>query len=153
DQQLAALANLDALLGEQGEEIFLSREYREHDGADLRGVCENGRNDYHAAGVPATRSAAAFRGGTSTRGGGCYAARRVRWPAGCRRPGTVESSDLVSVLDLVVVGGGITGLGVARLAARSGLSVALFERGDLGSGASSATSHMLHGGLRYLEHG
>jgi glycerol-3-phosphate dehydrogenase len=59
----------------------------------------------------------------------------------------------VSVLDLVVVGGGITGLGVARLAARSGLSVALFERGDLGSGASSATSHMLHGGLRYLEHG
>lgn len=59
----------------------------------------------------------------------------------------------MSVLDLVVVGGGITGLGVARLAARSGLSVALFERGDLGSGASSATSHMLHGGLRYLEHG
>ena len=59
----------------------------------------------------------------------------------------------MSVFDLVVVGGGISGLGVARLAARSGLSVTLFERGDLGSGASSATSHMLHGGLRYLEHG
>jgi glycerol-3-phosphate dehydrogenase len=55
--------------------------------------------------------------------------------------------------DAVIVGGGITGLGIARLAARNGLSVALVERGDLGSGASSASSHMLHGGLRYLEHG
>jgi len=59
----------------------------------------------------------------------------------------------VSLFDLVVVGGGITGLGVARLAARNGLRVALFERGDLASGASSTSSHMLHGGLRYLEHG
>ena len=59
----------------------------------------------------------------------------------------------MTALDLVVVGGGITGLGVARLAARNGLSVAVLERGDLASGASSATSHMLHGGLRYLEHG
>lgn len=56
-------------------------------------------------------------------------------------------------VDLLIVGGGITGLGVARLAARNGWSVALIERGDLASGASSATSHMLHGGLRYLEHG
>ena len=55
--------------------------------------------------------------------------------------------------DLVVVGGGITGLGVARLAARNGLAVAVLERGDLASGASSSSSHMLHGGLRYLEHG
>ena len=52
-----------------------------------------------------------------------------------------------------MVGGGITGLGVARLAARNGLSVAVLERGDLASGASSGSSHMLHGGLRYLEHG
>lgn len=56
-------------------------------------------------------------------------------------------------LDLVVLGGGVTGLGVARLAARAGWSVALLERDDLASGASSASSHMLHGGLRYLEHG
>ena len=59
----------------------------------------------------------------------------------------------VDSVDLAVIGGGITGLGVARLAARHGLSVALFERGDLAAGASSASSHMLHGGLRYLEHG
>jgi glycerol-3-phosphate dehydrogenase len=56
-------------------------------------------------------------------------------------------------VDVLVVGGGITGLGVARLAARNGLGVALLERGDLASGTSSASSHMLHGGLRYLEHG
>lgn len=54
-------------------------------------------------------------------------------------------------LDLAVIGGGITGLGVARLAARNGLAVALFERRDLAAGATSASSHMLHGGLRYLE--
>lgn len=59
----------------------------------------------------------------------------------------------MSVLDLVVIGGGITGAGVARLAARHGLSVTLLEQRDLASGTSSATSHMLHGGLRYLEHG
>ena len=55
------------------------------------------------------------------------------------------------MVDLVVVGGGITGLAVARLAARNGLSAAVLERGDLASGTSSASSHMLHGGLRYLE--
>jgi glycerol-3-phosphate dehydrogenase len=59
----------------------------------------------------------------------------------------------VTPLDLVVVGGGITGLGIARLAARNGFTVAVLERGDLAAGASSASSHMLHGGLRYLEHG
>jgi len=57
----------------------------------------------------------------------------------------------VRTFDLAVIGGGITGLGVARLAARNGFSVALLERGDLVSGASSHSSHMLHGGLRYLE--
>src|SRR5262245_51378801 len=55
--------------------------------------------------------------------------------------------------DLLVLGGGVTGLGIARLAARSGWSVTVIERDDLATGASSATSHMLHGGLRYLEHG
>lgn len=55
--------------------------------------------------------------------------------------------------DLLVLGGGITGLGVARLAARAGWSVTVVESRDLASGASSGSSHMLHGGLRYLEHG
>ncbi len=55
--------------------------------------------------------------------------------------------------DLVVLGGGITGLGIARVAARAGWPVTVLERDDLVTGASSATSHMLHGGLRYLEQG
>ncbi len=54
-------------------------------------------------------------------------------------------------LDLLVLGGGATGLGIAHLAARAGRQVAVVERGDIASGASSASSHLLHGGLRYLE--
>jgi glycerol-3-phosphate dehydrogenase len=55
--------------------------------------------------------------------------------------------------DLVVIGGGITGAGIARDAALRGLKVALFEKGDYASGTSSKSSKMIHGGLRYLEHG
>lgn len=55
--------------------------------------------------------------------------------------------------DLVVIGGGITGAGIARDASLRGLSVALFEKGDYGSGTSSKSSKLIHGGLRYLEHG
>lgn len=55
--------------------------------------------------------------------------------------------------DLVIIGGGITGAGIARDAALRGLRVALFEKGDFGSGTSSKSSKLIHGGLRYLEHG
>ncbi len=55
--------------------------------------------------------------------------------------------------DLVVIGGGITGVGIARDAALRGLKVALFEKNDYASGTSSKSSKMIHGGLRYLEHG
>jgi glycerol-3-phosphate dehydrogenase len=55
------------------------------------------------------------------------------------------------VFDLAIVGGGITGCCIARDAARRGLSVALVERRDFSSGTSAATSHMVHGGLRYLQ--
>ncbi len=54
---------------------------------------------------------------------------------------------------MVVIGGGIVGAGIARDAALRGLSVALFEKGDYASGTSSKSSKMVHGGLRYLEHG
>ena len=58
-----------------------------------------------------------------------------------------------SVVDLVVVGGGVTGAGVALDAASRGLSVALLERNDLASGTSRWSSKLVHGGLRYLAHG
>ncbi len=54
--------------------------------------------------------------------------------------------------DLVVVGGGINGAGIARDAAGRGLSVLLCERDDLASHTSSASTKLIHGGLRYLEH-
>jgi glycerol-3-phosphate dehydrogenase len=54
--------------------------------------------------------------------------------------------------DLVVVGGGITGAGVALDAATRGYSVALVERADYASGTSSRSSKLVHGGLRYLQH-
>jgi len=55
--------------------------------------------------------------------------------------------------DLLVVGGGITGAGVARDAALRGLKVALVERHDFASGTSSRSSRLVHGGVRYLENG
>lgn len=53
--------------------------------------------------------------------------------------------------DLAVIGGGIVGAGIARDAAMRGLSVCLVEKGDFGSGTSSRTTKLVHGGLRYLE--
>jgi glycerol-3-phosphate dehydrogenase len=55
--------------------------------------------------------------------------------------------------DLAIIGGGINGTGLARDAAGRGISVLLVEMNDLGSGTSSASSKLVHGGLRYLEHG
>lgn len=53
--------------------------------------------------------------------------------------------------DLLVVGGGITGVGIAQDAAHRGLRVALVEKGDFGSGTTHSSTKLLHGGLRYLE--
>ena len=54
--------------------------------------------------------------------------------------------------DLAIIGGGINGTGIARDAAGRGLRVLLVEMNDLASGTSSASSKLIHGGLRYLEH-
>ena len=55
--------------------------------------------------------------------------------------------------DLVVIGGGINGAGIARDAAMRGLRVALVEKGDFASGTSSKSSKLIHGGIRYLQMG
>ena len=54
------------------------------------------------------------------------------------------------MVDLAIIGGGINGAGIARDAARRGLSVALFEREDYGAGTTGGSTRMVHGGLRYL---
>src|SRR5882762_1300104 len=70
---------------------------------------------------------------------------------------TSRTSDLVAMerdgVDLLVIGGGITGAGIARDAALRGLSVALVERRDFASGTSSRSSKLIHGGVRYLQQG
>src|SRR6476659_1513825 len=55
-----------------------------------------------------------------------------------------------TTFDVVIVGGGINGAGVARDAALRGLKICLFEQGDLASGTSSKSTKIAHGGLRYL---
>jgi len=56
-------------------------------------------------------------------------------------------------VDLLVIGGGITGAGIARDAALRGIRTALVDKGDFGGGTSSHSSRLIHGGLRYLEQG
>jgi glycerol-3-phosphate dehydrogenase len=55
--------------------------------------------------------------------------------------------------DVLIVGGGINGLSILRDLALQGIDVVLVDRGDIMSGASAASSHMIHGGIRYLENG
>ncbi len=59
----------------------------------------------------------------------------------------------VGTVDLLIVGGGINGVGIARDAAGRGLSVLLVEQDDLAAHTSSASTKLIHGGLRYLEYG
>src|SRR3977135_1161859 len=54
--------------------------------------------------------------------------------------------------DLIIIGAGINGAGIARDAALRGLKVLLLDKGDIGGGTSSASTRLIHGGLRYLEH-
>jgi glycerol-3-phosphate dehydrogenase len=63
---------------------------------------------------------------------------------------TVEQG---TVYDVIVVGGGINGTGITRDAARRGLKVLLLDKADLAAGTTSWSSRLIHGGLRYLEHG
>ena len=60
---------------------------------------------------------------------------------------------MTSPFDLIVIGGGVNGAGVARDAAGRGAAVLLLEAGDLASGTSSKSTKLVHGGLRYLEYG
>lgn len=64
-----------------------------------------------------------------------------------------DSAGKSDEFDMIVVGGGITGCGIARDAAVRGLRVVLLEMDDFASGTSSRSSRLIHGGVRYLEHG
>ena len=67
-------------------------------------------------------------------------------------PVKIEPSTPPTACDVLVVGGGINGAGIARDLAGRGLSVVLCEKDDLASHTSSASTKLIHGGLRYLEY-
>lgn len=69
------------------------------------------------------------------------------------RQQTIDSLRQNPNVSVLIIGGGINGIGTFRDLALQGVDVLLVEKGDFGSGASAASSHMLHGGLRYLENG
>lgn len=62
-------------------------------------------------------------------------------------------SNLDTMWDVIIVGGGITGAGILREASRAGLKALLVEAGDFASGTSSRSTKLVHGGLRYLQNG
>ncbi|QGP79262.1 glycerol-3-phosphate dehydrogenase [Sphingobium sp. CAP-1] len=64
----------------------------------------------------------------------------------------MSEESAAGIHDLAVIGGGVNGCGIARDAAGRGARVVLIERGDLAQGTSSASTKLIHGGLRYLEH-
>ncbi|WP_281439903.1 glycerol-3-phosphate dehydrogenase [Lysobacter capsici] len=72
-------------------------------------------------------------------------------PPAVDQPGAVEPVVDLPEVDLLIVGGGINGVAIARDAAGRGLSVLLCERDDIASHTSSASTKLIHGGLRYLE--
>ncbi|HXC79207.1 MAG TPA: FAD-dependent oxidoreductase, partial [Candidatus Acidoferrum sp.] len=81
---------------------------------------------------------------------------RTASSAPARRPGSFDRSEALARLeqeqfDVLVIGGGITGAGVALDAASRGLRTALVERDDFASGTSSKSSKLVHGGIRYLQ--
>ncbi|HKQ53737.1 MAG TPA: FAD-dependent oxidoreductase, partial [Pyrinomonadaceae bacterium] len=63
------------------------------------------------------------------------------------------SDTATQIFDLIVIGAGVNGAGVARDAAMRGLKVLLLDKGDISSGTSAWSTRLIHGGLRYLEHG
>lgn len=69
------------------------------------------------------------------------------------RAGKLEQLRVNPNIEVLIIGGGINGIGAFRDLAAQGVRVLLVERGDFAAGASSTSSHMLHGGIRYLENG
>src|SRR5690606_677643 len=113
-----------------------------------------GRDSRTLAGRPGVRTTAVA---TRTRRAAGGVAPRCGTIAGVGGSTVIDerTKDLVEgpPLDVAVIGGGINGSAIALEAARRGLRVALFEATDFGFGTTWRSTKLIHGGLRYLEHG
>src|SRR5260370_28957235 len=78
---------------------------------------------------------------------------RNRFQVPAREIGRRQAGARMADFDLAIIGGGINGAGIARDAAGRGIRVLLLEQNDLASATSSASTKLIHGGLRYLERG
>src|SRR5450631_235814 len=78
--------------------------------------------------------------------------RTAREYRSAQREGTPMSNPAPPTYDLAIIGGGINGVGIARVAAGRGLSVLLLEKDDLAAHTSSWSTKLIHGGLRYLQY-
>src|SRR5207302_10525564 len=78
---------------------------------------------------------------------------RNRFQVPARDIGRRQAGARMADFDLAIIGGGINGAGIARDAAGRGIRVLLLEQNDLASATSSASTKLIHGGLRYLEQG
>ncbi len=96
----------------------------------------------HATPAPSDHDGASPTASAAVSSGAAVAARSATLVALAGEP-----------FDMLIIGGGITGAGVAREAALAGFRTALLERDDFASGTSSRSSRLVHGGVRYLEHG
>jgi glycerol-3-phosphate dehydrogenase len=66
---------------------------------------------------------------------------------------SIDGNQTSDRFDLIVIGAGINGVGIARDAALRGLRLLILDKGDVASGTTSWSTRLIHGGLRYLEHG
>src|SRR5690606_3209906 len=88
----------------------------------------------------------------------CWGRARKRVPMSEHTYSSPERAEIRSIREagrttVLIIGGGINGIATFRDLALQGVDAVLVERGDFASGASSASSHMIHGGIRYLENG
>ncbi|MDR1118604.1 MAG: FAD-dependent oxidoreductase, partial [Bifidobacteriaceae bacterium] len=125
-------------------------------GAMPPGAAGAGVTPQRAAGARVTPPGGAGRGAMPRGLAGRGATPLGAVGAGAMPPGAtaqplVRSAFAGEVVDLLVIGGGITGAALAYEAASRGLSTALVERGDFGGATSAATGKLIHGGLRYLK--
>jgi glycerol-3-phosphate dehydrogenase len=136
------------LRGGQGRLVAIHQQHLRAEGRGGQGMTtvSTGQVEYAHAGVNPVRVPG--EPGSGAGSGGDRGQRHVR----SSRRATLEQL-VAEPADLLVIGGGITGAAIARDAAMRGWRTVLVDRGDFGSGTSSRSSRLVHGGLRYLEQG